>query len=59
MKTLKKNLHHLLIIEDNPDMRFYIKNEFKDIYKVVEAQNGTVGIEKALKKFLMRLYVML
>jgi len=45
-----KNLRHLLIIEDNPDMRLFIKNEFKDIYKVTEAHNGIVGIEKALKE---------
>jgi CheY-like chemotaxis protein/AraC-like DNA-binding protein len=46
----EKYLHHLLIIEDNPDMRLYIKNEFKDIYKVTEAHNGTIGIEKALEE---------
>jgi DNA-binding response OmpR family regulator len=46
----EKNLPHLLIIEDNPDMRLYIKNEFKDIYKVTEALNGTIGIEKALEE---------
>lgn len=45
-----KNLPHLLIIEDNPDMRLYIKNEFLDIYKVTEAHNGTIGIEKALEE---------
>ena len=43
-------LHHLLIIEDNPDMRLYIKNEFKDIYKITEAHNGRIGIEKALEE---------
>jgi len=46
----EKNLPHLLIIEDNPDMRLYIKNEFQDIYKLTEAHNGTVGIEKALEE---------
>jgi signal transduction histidine kinase/ligand-binding sensor domain-containing protein/DNA-binding response OmpR family regulator len=44
------NLPDLLIIEDNPDMRLYITNEFKDIYKVTEAHNGTVGIEKAFEE---------
>jgi DNA-binding response OmpR family regulator len=39
-----------LIIEDNPDMRLYIKDDFKDIYKVTEAHNGKVGIEKALEE---------
>ena len=44
------NLPHLLIIEDDPDMRLYVKNEFKDTCKVIEARNGTVGIEKALEE---------
>ncbi|HVO73336.1 MAG TPA: ATP-binding protein, partial [Ignavibacteriaceae bacterium] len=43
------NLPDLLIIEDNSDMRLYIKNEFKDSYKVTEARNGITGIEKALE----------
>ncbi|MFH1194086.1 MAG: two-component regulator propeller domain-containing protein [bacterium] len=46
----EKNLPRLLIIEDNPDMRLYIKNEFIDSYKVSEAPNGTVGIETALEE---------
>ena len=46
----EKNPPHLLIIEDNPDMRLHITNEFKDIYKVIEAHNGTAGIEKALEE---------
>jgi signal transduction histidine kinase/ligand-binding sensor domain-containing protein/DNA-binding response OmpR family regulator len=46
----EKNLPHLLIIEDNSDMRLFIKNEIKDLYKVIEAHNGTVGIEKALEE---------
>jgi DNA-binding response OmpR family regulator len=31
-------------------MRLYISNEFKGIYKVTEAINGTTGIEKALEE---------
>ena len=45
-----QNLHHLLIIEDNSDMRLYIKNEFKDIYRITEAHNGRIGLEKALEE---------
>jgi signal transduction histidine kinase/ligand-binding sensor domain-containing protein/DNA-binding response OmpR family regulator len=44
------NLHHLLLIEDNHDMRLYIKNEFKEIYRITEAHNGIAGIEKALEE---------
>src|SRR3972149_3425801 len=46
----EKNLPHLLIIEDNPDMRLYIKDEFKNIYTITEAHNGATGIEKALEE---------
>ena len=31
-------------------MRLYIKNEFKDTYKVTEARNGTAGLEIALEE---------
>ncbi|MBN1396764.1 MAG: response regulator [Bacteroidetes bacterium] len=44
------NLPHLLVIEDNTDMRLFISNEFNGIYKVTEANNGTTGIEKALEE---------
>ena len=50
LTQIYQNLPHLLIIEDDFDMRLFIKNEFKDIYKVTEAHNGRVGIEKALEE---------
>ncbi len=31
-------------------MRLYIKNEFKDIYRIIEAYNGKIGFEKALEE---------
>jgi DNA-binding response OmpR family regulator len=46
----EKHVPNILIIEDNPDMRLFIKNEFSDTYKVTEAHNGTVGLEKALEE---------
>ncbi|RJP63367.1 MAG: response regulator [Ignavibacteriales bacterium] len=44
------DLPRILIIEDNADMRLYIKNEFSDSYKISEAHNGTVGLEKAFEE---------
>jgi signal transduction histidine kinase/ligand-binding sensor domain-containing protein/DNA-binding response OmpR family regulator len=38
----------ILVIEDNTDMRFYIKNQFKDTFVVIEAQDGEQGIKSAL-----------
>ncbi len=37
----------LLIVEDNADMRHYIRKTFSDHYKVIEAANGKEGITKA------------
>lgn len=45
----KKGLPVLLVVEDNPDMRSYIKNDLTEKYKVIEAGNGEEGLEKAIK----------
>jgi len=39
----------LLIVEDNVELRDYLTEEFKPIYKVISANNGKEGIEKAKK----------
>ena len=39
----------VLIVEDNPDVRDYIKDDLKDIYHVEEAANGEQGLRKAKK----------
>ena len=36
----------LLIVEDNEDVRNFIKDELKE-YRLVEAENGKIGLEKA------------
>ncbi len=48
-ETGNSNLPTLLIVEDNPEIRSYINVIFKDSYNVIEAENGVVGLEKALK----------
>ncbi len=42
--TLK---HNLLLVEDNPDIRSYLKGSLAQAYKVVEAIDGQDGWEKA------------
>lgn len=49
-RNLKGGLPKILIIEDNADMRLFIKNEFKDNYNVYEARDGIIGIEKAFEE---------
>jgi len=38
----------LLIVEDNDEFRYYIKDNLKTQYKIVEASNGAEGWDKAL-----------
>jgi signal transduction histidine kinase/ligand-binding sensor domain-containing protein/DNA-binding response OmpR family regulator len=38
----------LLIVEDNEDFRFYLKDNLKLQYSIVEAKNGREGLERAL-----------
>jgi signal transduction histidine kinase/DNA-binding response OmpR family regulator len=40
----------VLLVEDNDDFRFYLKDNLKDIYKLVEAANGKDGWQKALSQ---------
>ncbi len=39
----------LLIVEDNFDVRNYIKGYFEENYKLIEAENGMDGLEKSLE----------
>jgi len=39
----------LLIVEDNPDLRTYVRGIFEDHYQLIEARDGQEGFEKALE----------
>jgi signal transduction histidine kinase/DNA-binding response OmpR family regulator len=39
----------LLIVEDNTDLRSFIKHIFADKYQIIEAVNGQKGFEKAIE----------
>ncbi|GGF02185.1 hybrid sensor histidine kinase/response regulator [Flavobacterium limi] len=43
-------VYTILIVEDNVELRNYLKNELKKEYKVLVAENGQVGLELALQK---------
>lgn len=44
----KKGLPIILLVEDNDDFRFYLKDNLRHQYMVVEATNGKEGWQKAL-----------
>ena len=37
----------VLIVEDNPDLRLYIRSQLAQEYRVLESPNGTAGVEQA------------
>lgn len=39
----------LLIVEDNDDFRFYLKDNLKNQFNIYEAENGKIGLELAQK----------
>lgn len=39
----------VLIVEDNPDLREYISDILKQNYRVLEAENGKIGVELAFE----------
>ncbi|WP_282080109.1 hybrid sensor histidine kinase/response regulator [Aquimarina algiphila] len=46
-KVKNKKLNRLLLVEDNIELRNYLKNELKQDYKITTANNGSEGIELA------------
>jgi DNA-binding response OmpR family regulator len=40
----------LLLIEDNEDFRFYLKDNLKQQYKIIEARNGIEGWEQTISQ---------
>jgi signal transduction histidine kinase/DNA-binding response OmpR family regulator/Tfp pilus assembly protein PilF len=47
LSTDKRNLPAILLIEDNADMRHFIREHLEKFYKVIEAVNGEAGLQKA------------
>lgn len=45
----KEKMDKILVVEDNVDMREFIKDELKNEYRVFEACNGEQGFNEALK----------
>ncbi|MEC7769758.1 MAG: response regulator [Bacteroidota bacterium] len=49
LEETKDGLPILLVVEDNKDVRDFIKSSLKTNYSIYEAKNGQFGIEEALR----------
>ena len=47
-KSDLRNIPQILLVEDNEDMRHFIKSQLVDEYRIIEAKNGQEGLQKAL-----------
>ena len=48
-QSAKKKKYQVLIVEDNNDMRHFIKEQLQSQYAIIEAFNGKEGLKKANK----------
>ncbi|TLX75615.1 response regulator [Labilibacter sediminis] len=48
-KTIAEERERILVVEDDHDLRAYLKNCLQTNYHISEANNGKEGIEKAIK----------
>jgi CheY-like chemotaxis protein/AraC-like DNA-binding protein len=46
-KIDKRDLPEILLVEDNSDMRNYIRDHLIDLYRVIESEDGKAGLRKA------------
>ncbi len=49
-KSDKRDLPQVLLVEDNEDMRQFIKAGLKEEYRILEAINGEEGLKKAISR---------
>jgi ligand-binding sensor domain-containing protein/signal transduction histidine kinase/DNA-binding response OmpR family regulator len=48
-KNRSRDIPVILIVEDDNEIRDYLKQYFDDNYRVLEAENGTLGCQKAIQ----------
>jgi len=47
-KIITLDMPTVLLVEDNEDFRFYLKDNLKQSYRIIEAENGREGWQRAL-----------
>lgn len=48
-ESLDSEKETILIVEDNQELRFFIKTIFIQFFNIIEAENGNIGLEKSKK----------
>ena len=48
-KTIDEDQPILLVVEDSADVRDFISRSFSKSYQIIQAENGHIGIEKAIE----------
>lgn len=46
-EEINKEKESILIVEDNQELRFFLKTIFAQYFNVIEAENGKIGLEKS------------
>lgn len=46
-EEMNKEKESILIVEDNRELRFFLKTIFSQCFNVIEAENGKIGLEKS------------
>lgn len=49
--TTSKHQHRILVVEDNEEIRAFIKSSLSDLYIITEAADGNAGLAKARDEF--------
>src|SRR5690606_29572347 len=49
-KLLQLNGKKVLIVDDSPEQRMFLKTLLSDIFEIIEAENGQQGIQLAIEK---------
>ncbi|MDV7187978.1 two-component regulator propeller domain-containing protein [Lutibacter sp. TH_r2] len=48
--SVNKKAYTLLIVEDNTELRNYLKSVLEKTYKIITASNGEIGLKRAVEK---------
>jgi len=51
VSSIQKPVSSILIVEDNPDVTSYISSIMENDYQIITAENGSIGLNKASKKY--------